>query len=659
MDASHFYGQILLPLPLKENFVWRAPAELSVGQWVQAPFGKKVLTGLILARVAPPAVTDKIKTILAPLPLPPVSGKMLEFLLWAARYSLSPAGALLKIAMGGIDLTKPPKVSAETLSATADPEANQPVLSSPQKDAAEQLLLADDLRPLLLFGVTGSGKTEVYCEAIAAKLRQGQQVLVLMPEIALTTAMLARFTARFGTEPTLWHSGLTPKRRREHWFAIATGKAGLIIGARSALFLPYADLGMLIVDEEHEAAYKQEEPPIYHARDLAVARAHIEKIPILLVSATPSLETIVNVRQKKYRRVDLPERFGGAQLPKVQLIDMRAEKLPPRQFLSAPLRQAISETFQAGEQAALFLNRRGYAPLTLCRTCGYRLQCPSCSAWLVEHKRHGRLQCHHCGYQTELPRQCTACKTPESFAACGPGVERVAEEAALLFPQARVALMVSDLLPTAQAAAELMDRMQAQAIDLLIGTQIMAKGHHFPNLTLVGVIDADLGLGGGDPRAAERCYQLLQQVAGRAGRAERAGRALLQTYQPEHPIMQALKNGDHTGFINAELREREIWQLPPYKKLVAVLFENSDLKQVEQDAVLFADWLRPRLLASMRLLGPAPAMMALLRGRHRLRLLLVTARKDSVQNLLQEALLVCKHHHGTKIKIDVDPYSFF
>ncbi|MFO1190392.1 MAG: primosomal protein N', partial [Alphaproteobacteria bacterium] len=395
----------------------------------------------------------------------------------------------------------------------------------------------------LLDGVTGAGKTEVYFEAIAAALRAGRQTLVLLPEIALGPQWLDRFARRFGVRPAAWHSDLGEPERRRVWRAVADGTAKVVVGARSALFLPFPALGLIIVDEEHDAAYKQEDGVIYHARDMAVVRGRIERVPVVLVSATPSLETVVNCERGRYRRLHLPDRHAGARLPDVRCIDLRTAPPPRGRWLAPPLGDAITETLEAGEQALLFLNRRGYAPLTLCRACGHRLQCHHCTAWLVEHRGRNRLECHHCGHVAHVPKTCPSCSAEDSFVACGPGVERVAEEVAALFPAARLAVMSSDTLGGPRAAESLLDRFQRHEIDIIIGTQVVAKGHHFPKLTLVGVVDADLGLTGGDPRAAERTYQILHQVAGRAGRADLAGRVLLQTYMPEHAVMRALVSG--------------------------------------------------------------------------------------------------------------------
>ena len=531
-------------------------------------------------------------------------------------------------------------------------------LSDAQSAVAKELIAAvsKGYSVTLLDGVTGSGKTEVYFEAIAAALYANQQVIVLLPEIALTADWLGRFEQRFGTLPVVWHSDLPMSERRRNWRAILRGEAKLVVGARSALMLPFRNLGLIVIDEEHDSSFKQDEGVVYNARDMAVVRAHIEDVPVVLASATPSLETIDNVWRGKYRYLSLRERFAGASLPIINAIDMRQENLDRQNWLSPTLERAVCETLMAGEQAMLFLNRRGYAPLTLCRACGYRLECPQCTSWLVEHRLYDRLQCHHCGYTAPLPKSCPSCGAEERFSACGPGVERLAEEVGEKFPDARCEIMSSDTIRKAAEAQELVKRMREREIDLLIGTQIMAKGFHFPLLTLVGVIDADLGLAGGDLRAAERTYQLLHQVSGRAGRARRSGTVLLQTFQPEHPVMRALVGGDRDAFIKSEAAARRQHNMPPYGRLAAVIVSGKNENDVERTAISLGRS-APRM-DGISVLGPAPAPITVVRGRHRRRLLMRARKNVNVQKLLRRWVFACRPAAGVRIAIDIDPYNF-
>ncbi len=479
---------------------------------------------------------------------------------------------------------------------------------------------------------------------------------VLLPEIALTLQWLDRFEARFGVPPTLWHSELRPPQRRRNWRAIADGRARVVVGARSTLFLPFEDLGLIVVDEEHDRAFKQEDGVIYHARDMAVARASLGDIPIVLASATPSLESLVNAERGRYETHRLRERIGKAELPDIQAIDMRASPPLRGEWLSPDLIDAVSAAIESNSQALLFLNRRGYAPLTLCRACGHRLECGQCSAWLVEHRFQGRLQCHHCGFATRLPKECPECGAEDRFAACGPGVERLLEEVQVHWPDARPLVVTSDTVYKPSLVAEAMRRIREQEVDLIIGTQIIAKGHHFPALTLVGVVDADLGLTGGDLRAAELTFQLLSQVAGRAGRAEKPGKALLQTHMPEHPVMQAMVTGDRDSFMAREQEHRRWQGLPPFGRLVAVIVSGRD-----EAAVLDVAQALGRTAPhgpDMTVLGPAPAPLSLLRGRFRYRLLLRARRGVNTSAVARTWLAQVQIPTQVRVAVDIDPYSF-
>ncbi len=508
----------------------------------------------------------------------------------------------------------------------------------------------------LLDGVPGSGKTEVYFQAIAVALEMGGQVLVLLPEISLSSQWLARFRDRFGGDPAEWHSELTPAMRRKTWRAVAEGHARVVVGARSALFLPFSKLALIIADEEHDTSFKQEEGVIYNARDMAVVRAQLGSIPIVLASATPALETLLNAEHGRYQTLQLPDRHGTAEPPKIETIDMRAEKMSPQSWISPTLQEALSETFSEKEQAMLFLNRRGYAPLTLCRTCGHRLQCPSCSAWLVEHRQVRQLQCHHCGYNTLIPNLCPDCNNEDSFAACGPGVERLAEEVTKLFPDIRTIIAASDNISGPKAAAELVRQIEKHEVDLIIGTQIVAKGYHFPMLTLVGAVDADLGLTGGDLRAAERTHQLLYQVAGRAGRSTRPGRVIIQTYMPEHPVMKALQGGERITFMAAEAESRRQANMPPFGRLAAIIV-SARSEEVADASAAHLSRVRPNA-NGISVLGPAPAPMALLRGRYRRRLILKTTKENKIQGVIRDWQAIAEVSKKARVQIDIDPYSF-
>ena len=534
-------------------------------------------------------------------------------------------------------------------------------LSKAQQKAADHLTgaVANSVFAVsLLDGVTGSGKTEVYFEAVAKALDAGKQALILLPEIALSNAFLGRFKDRFGCAPALWHSSLSDHQRRLTWRGVATGESKVVVGARSALFLPYHDLGVIVVDEEHDAAYKQEEGVIYHARDMAVVRAQMGKIPIALVSATPSLETMQNVWLGKYQHLHLPDRHGGAGMPDIHLVDLRQDKPDRNHFIAPGLVQVIRKTVEEESgQALLFLNRRGYAPLTLCRTCGHRFECPRCTAWLIEHKKSGRLQCHHCGYEQKIPPQCPKCGDADSLVPCGPGVERILEEVREIFPNARSMILSSDTATTHQQLESMLADIREHRIDIIIGTQIIAKGHHFPKLTCVGVIDADLGLSGGDLRASERTFQLLHQVAGRAGREAEKGHVYLQTYNPESRVIQALMSDNRNDFLEVEAAQREAAHMPPFTRLAGVIVSGRDetlVAQVSKELGKTAPYGQ-----GLQTLGPVDAPMYRLRGKFRRRLLVRADKSLDIQKAISAWLAGIKIPSTVRVQIDIDPQSFF
>ena len=712
---------VLLPYPFAGPFDYEVAAEsdLAPGDIVLVPLNNRQEVGVVWDAPSGPSVPDqKLKRVSARVDAPPLPAALRKFVDWVAGYTLTPPGGVMAMALRvnaltppqptagwraaptpeaarltpqrrrvlaalgdktlpGAELARLADVGGSVIRGMADTglleAAPVPMeipfarpdflhaanLSVPQQDIAAELRQAvrdGAFSVTLLDGVTGSGKTETYLEAVAACVALGKQALILLPEIALSAQFLARFERRFGVPPAVWHSDLSSRTRRVTWRAVAEGGASVVVGARSALFLPFPELGLMIVDEEHETAFKQEDGVIYHARDMAVVRARLANAPAILVSATPSLETLANVEAGRYRHLQLKTRHAGAALPAIEAIDLRLHQPPRGKFLSPVLIEAIRDCFARGEQAMLFLNRRGYAPLTLCRACGHRLACPNCTAWLVEHRARRELTCHHCGHTEPTPLACPVCKAENTLAPIGPGVERITEEAAELFPAARRLVMASDTMPGPHAAAEAARAIEAREVDLLIGTQIVAKGWHFPYLTLVGVVDADLGLAGGDLRASERTVQLLHQVAGRAGRAEASGRVLLQTFAPAHPVMEALVSGDLAEFYAREADARRPGNWPPFGRLAALI--------VSADTAEAADRVAQSLGREapggegILVLGPTPAPLAILRGRHRRRLLLKTRREIAVQPLLQEWLARVAVPRGTRVDVDVDPVSF-
>jgi primosomal protein N' (replication factor Y) len=697
---------------------------LKPGDVVAVPLGAREALGVVWADdvAIKPGLHNRIKDVDSKLDVPPLRPELRRFVDWVSGYTLSPRGMVLRMClrMGehlgparervGVRLTgaQPQRMTAargrvlrlladgmarskseaaheagvsagvvngliddgaletfvlppEPVARTPDPDHLAPEFTQAQRKAADALRATVDrggFSVTLVDGVTGSGKTEVYFEAVAETIRRGGQVLILMPEIALTAQFLDRFAQRFGVRPAEWHSEIAPRLRARTWAGVAAGEVPVIVGARSALFLPYADLGLIVVDEEHDPAYKQEDGVRYHARDMAVVRARETKIPIVLASATPSVETMVNAKRGRYAHLRLPERFGGQSLPSVEAIDLRREGPPRGRFIAPRLAEAVKLAIEKGEQALLFLNRRGYAPLTLCNSCGHRLACPNCDAWLVDHRFKRRLVCHHCGYSMPLPEQCPKCQAQGSFVPVGPGVERLHQEAAELFPDARILVLSSDLVESVERLRQELDDVAQGKFDIVIGTQLVAKGHHFPKLNLVGIVDADLGLANGDPRAAERTFQLLHQVVGRAGREAGQGLGYLQTHQPEHPVMRALIAQDREAFYEAEIAVREKTGYPPFGRLASLLVSGADKHATESHARKIAA-LAPHD-ERVRVLGPAEAPLALVRGRHRFRLLVKSPRNFDLSAYLRQWLAAAPKAKGTlKLEVDVDPQSFF
>jgi primosomal protein N' (replication factor Y) len=712
---------VLLPLPLAGAYDYTLAVPARRGLVVMAPLGPRESLGVVWGPPQGGVDAARLKEAVPLEGEPVLPAGLCDFVDWVSNYTLTPPGLVLAMALRSRQAFEPetmrtayirgeaapakltptrqrvlevaanglarsvPQLAEEANVTPAvvrglidcgalkpvqlpefnpfpvpDPDFAQPSLNIEQDLAAHLLrgaVAGARFGVSLLDGVTGSGKTETYFEAVAEALRLGKQTLILLPEIALTVQFLDRFAARFGTRPAEWHSDLSQKERRHVWRAALSGEARVVVGARSALYLPFKDLGLVIVDEEHEQAYKQEDGAIYHARDMAVVRCRIEQCPVVLASATPSLESYVNATAGRYAHLRLQKRHGNAVLPEVRLIDMREDHGEPGTFISPTLREALAVTLGAGEQAMLFLNRRGYAPLTLCETCGHKLVCRQCSAWLVEHRYRKRLVCHHCGYETSLPPACPQCHSTGTFAACGPGVERVAEEFRAVFPEARMAIASSDTMTGPAETQAAIRAMGKRETDVLIGTQIVAKGHHFPQLTLVGVVDADLGGSDGDLRARERTFQLLHQVSGRAGRAEKPGLVLMQTRNPKDAVMQALTSTDRDAFYEQERKYREAAHAPPFGRLAAIILSGHDGDAVREAGRLLAKAVPAA--RGVKVWGPTPAFYALLRGQTRERLLVQAEKTIDIQAYLRTWLRAATLPRAVRVVVDVDPVSFF
>ncbi len=713
-------AQVLFPVNVDGPFDYLVPfdVDISVGNFVFAPIGQQFKLGVVWDLGVAEAGRE-LKSIAEKKHCPRLPGHVLKFVDWVAKYNCASPGMVLRMVLSARKALDPspvvtqftPKseiqpritpsrrlildrggpfparasiiaeragVSAGVVRSFADagglvteslpvdqpfgepdPEQAGLELSPGQMDAAKKLkeyVRAPGFSVTLLDGVTGSGKTEVYFEAVAEALQLGHQALILVPEIALTQAGLKRFAKRFGAEPAAWHSQLGEAERRRVWREVINGRARLIVGARSSLFLPFPKLGLIVVDEEHDTSYKQEEGVIYNARDMSVVRAKLTEANVILASATPSLESLVNARTGRYHHVVLPERPGSITLPEVELVDLKDNVPEKGDYISAPLIEATSEVLERGEQAMLYLNRRGYAPLIICRACGEKLKSPDTDSWLVEHRETGRAICHHTGFSMRMPKECPNCHAEDSLTSVGPGVERVAEEAARHFPNARIEILSSDTSGSADNILARMQRMERGEIDILVGTQMVVKGHNFPGLTFVGVVDGDLSLVGGDPRAGERTYQTLVQVAGRAGRAHKPGRALIQTHQPEHEALLALADGDRERFISAELSMREILGLPPFGRLSGVIVSGPELAITETLAKKFVS-LAPKAVG-IEILGPSEPPIGRLRGRFRRRILVQAEPSVNLSAYMSSWRKRIKLPSKYRLHIDIDPQSF-
>lgn len=712
-----------LALPEPYDYVGSGSEDFCSGEFVVVPLGPMKRIGVVWHAAAngrPPVDARKLKPIIDKLDIPPLPLVNLAFADWVANYTLAPKGMVLQMMMSArlafeaeeprwgfrLGSTKPARatearnrvlaavsdnavwskkrlmesanVSGAVIDGLADagaliraelprllPQKPRPDFAFPQLTKEQQAATAKLREAIsgggfttsLLEGVTGAGKTEVYFESVADGLRRGRQVLILLPEIALTSQFLDRFEARFGCRPAEWHSAVSAKERARVWRGVAEGEVRAVVGARSALFLPFIDLGLIVVDEEHDSSFKQDDRVTYQARDMAVVRASLGKIPIILSSATPSVESLVNVRRGRYSHVFLPGRFSGKSLPDISAIDLKATPPEKGAWLSQPLIDAVDSALGKGEQALLFLNRRGYAPLTLCRGCGHRFLCPQCTAYLVEHRLRGRLTCHHCGFTLPFPKSCPNCRREGLLTACGPGIERVTEEVSRRWPAARTAVLSSDLIPTAAALREILATITSGGTDIIVGTQLVSKGHNFPKLSFVGVVDGDLSLATADPRGGERTFQLLHQVTGRAGRFGTEGLGLIQTHFPDHPVMRALVTGDREAFYDAEIAMREEARLPPFGRLAAIIVSAKTKPEAEayaRDLALAAPPAR-----AIEVLGPVEAPLAIIRGRHRQRLLLKASREADLQGYLKMWLASAEPPRGsTKVHVDVDPYNF-
>ena len=659
------FAEVAVPVPLRRTFTYRVPADLAdrvgPGAVVTVPFGRRTLSGFVIA-LHPTAEVKGIKDIQKveddDLSLSPA---LLELGAWVSEYYLAPLGEVLRAALpAGLGKKTPDPVEA------MPGDGVPPVLSDAQTAALEPIREAvrkKTAASFLLHGVTGSGKTEVYLRAAEEAVRAGGRVLVLVPEIALSPQMVERVRERFGNRTALWHSSLTPARRREVWTRTRRGEIDVLVGARSAVFAPLPDLRLVVVDEEHESTYKQTESPRYHARDVALVRARLEGATVVLGSATPSLETYANTERGKYRLLELPARVGEAVPPEVSLVPPpraeAGERAPISVIFGNELRRALAERLGKGEQSIVFLNRRGHSTVVQCSSCHEAVSCSACDVVLTYHAAGDRLECHYCGARRPRPRACGACGE-ETVIYKGVGTQKVEGEIARLFPAARVRRLDTDSARRRGVLEESLDSFRTGEVDILLGTQMVAKGLDFPRVTLVGVVNADTQLLLPDFRSAERTFQLLTQVAGRAGRGSAPGQVILQTAHPDHPALVAAARQDYGLFYREEMRARAETGWPPHKRLVNLMLDGSD----EATVIAEAEKLAAHLLREVRggdgleVLGPAPQPVSRLKGKHRWHVTLRGGDHRRLHRLAARALALAEERTGrVRLAVDVDPAS--
>lgn len=666
-NVRSFPTSVLPSGPFDTSFTYlTSDYGISVGDIVEVPFGRqKSVLGVLLACGGDVRIPEglQLKSISEDYPFN-IGCDYIDFLNWVASYTLIPRGMVLKMILCEKGVFKSAKkchtssVSKKTIKNASKDSCELIILNSEQQAAYDAIRLvstsADNLRPFLLQGVTGSGKTEVYLAIIRKVLEKGRQALIMLPEIALTSQLAARIEKYFGLPAKIWNSNITPRSRKEIWNAAISGERCIIIGTRSALFLPCKNLGIIVVDEEHDPSYKQEDGGFYNARDMAIVLGRIKKIPVILASATPSLESYINAQNHKYGYALIKSRFGVAKPAKINLIDMRQCKFG-KNFISSNLLDLTKETLGKGEQALFYLNRRGYSPITLCKSCGNKLACPNCTSWLVYHKSINCMMCHYCGHRISIPEKCSNCGAEGSFIQFGPGIERIYEELSQRLPSARILLVSSDSASSVHRTTELCEKILKNEVDIIVGTQILAKGHHFPNLTLVAVVDGDLGLNCADLRSSERTFQLIQQVGGRAGRSEKPGKIVIQTFNPEHSLYRALRSNNSKEFIDLEIASRKKNELPPFSRFAAIIISGTNKMLTEKTAQNLA---KSFSTSRVTLFGPAPAPLFLLRGRTRWRILLKSSKKIALSKVIKDWLSTQKTPKNVKIQVDIDPLSF-
>ena len=646
---------ILIPNIFNHPFTYDSDLKLKVGDYVIVPFGKTELTGVVWDEFEKKTNKNfKIKKILRKLDVPPLKKKTIKFLNWFSEYNMTPKGMALKLLL--LSSTAIEKISDEVYEQfKIDIKKNKIELSKEQKSCLKKMNVSNQkFRVHVLQGTTGSGKTMVYFEALKEIINKGFQGLILLPEIGLTGQFQNKFIEFFGFNPAIWHSGITKKNKEIIWSGIANNKIKVVIGARSSLFLPFKRLGLIIVDEEHDQSYKQDEGIIYNARDMAISRASFENIPINLITAVPSIETYDNIKKGKYSLSRLDQRYLNASLPNYEIINLNKSKLKPQSWISKEVIEKVKLHLKKKDQVLFFLNRRGFSPHVLCNKCFSSYTCPNCTINLVYHKNRQNLLCHYCGYKALLNRDCSK-EGKCNFIFSGPGVERISEEVRNIFPTNETAIFSSDTM-NKKNSSKTLEKIINNEIQILIGTQLISKGFHFPSLNCIVVVDIDLSSQGHDLRGAEKNLQLYHQLSGRAGRTGKPATVYFQTYNLDTKMINDITNKDPNIFLDKELEIRRANNLPPFQRFIALIITSSNERELEKEAYKFKNFIES--VVEGKVLGPVNAPIFRLKKMFRVRLLIRDRKSLKVQSKLAHVIQKFKFPVGMKLTVDVDPINF-
>ena len=647
---------ILVPNIFDHPFTYESgKIDLKLGDYVLIPFGKSKITGVVWNEFE--KENNKkfiVKKVISKLNIPSLNQDTINFLNWFSQYNLIPKGMALKLlllsgeAIENIDLKKFEKFESKTKKKIFS-------LTKEQADALSDLNVeSNKFRVHVLQGTTGSGKTIVYFESLKTIINKGFQGLIMLPEIGLTSQFEQKFKEFFGFNPAIWHSGIAKKNKKIIWNGISTGKIKVVIGARSSLFLPYKNLGLIIVDEEHDQSYKQDEGVIYNARDMAISRASFQNIPINLITAVPSIETFENIKSKKYKISKILNRFKNASLPNYEIIDLNKSKLPTKSWISQYVIEKVKKHLEKKDQILFFLNRRGFAPFVFCKKCLKNYLCPNCSINLVYHKNNKNLLCHYCGHKGNLKRKCDNNDICD-FIFSGPGVERIAEELKKIFPNQKHIIFSSDTMNKKDSSKNL-EKIVNNKISILVGTQIISKGFHFPNLNCIVVVNIDLSSQGHDLRGAEKNLQLYHQLSGRAGREGKPATVYFQTYNLKKNMIIYITNKNPDIFLEKELEIRKKNNLPPFQRFISLILSSNDERKLQKQSFEFKNYINSKL--NYLVLGPVNAPIYIIRKKFRVRLLIRGKKSLKVQDSLSQAIKNFKFKKGIKLTVDVDPISF-